>query len=515
MSSLIEYAPSVLPFLLPILVFVIAWYMSAPKIKRLAAVIFIVVPGVIVVVLLFVFLPVWWQIFMVRLVFLLSVCLLPGILYFLFIANRRDSLLNEYLSNLLQLGLSSSRCVPAGPDCVVSNGELLAPVRLVQENEASRRRRLRTYLERFQAKYGPLPEGKVDEILDATAPERIATEGRPEVRVEFEWSQLLSAVTTIPLIATTALIALGWFLTLPPLDGAIDPGTARTEVAALAKTAFAAEPAPALPEPAAGLPGSITGTVRDALQPDDFSPVHFAFLGAYFFSLQMLFRRYVRRDLEPRAYIGVSLRIILAVIGVWFTIRAVAYFQPELPANADAYLVLAALVGAFPQVVLQILKGATSRLPLISSALPTLHAALPTSDLDGVTVWHQARLEEEDIENVPNMATADVVELMLHTRFPPDRIIDWIDQAILYTHIGVEEDGEGSARARLRAHGIRTASGLIEAYRKAYCRGDLTEFEAILPGESGRARLRSMVDTLATNPNLALVYNWRGLQAQF
>ena len=34
-------------------------------------------------------------------------------------------------------------------------------------------------------------------------------------------------------------------------------------------------------------------------------PVHYAFLGAHFFSIQMLFRRYVLRDLRPSAYMAV------------------------------------------------------------------------------------------------------------------------------------------------------------------------------------------------------------------
>ena len=78
---------------------------------------------------------------------------------------------------------------------------------------------------------------------------------------------------------------------------------------------------------------------------------------------------------------------------------------------------------------------------------------MPVSDLDGLTVWHEARLEEEDIENIPNMATTEIVDLMLSTRFPPDRIIDWVDQAIFFTHLGPDEeeknkDGEKNRRGK-------------------------------------------------------------------
>jgi hypothetical protein len=71
--------------------------------------------------------------------------------------------------------------------------------------------------------------------------------------------------------------------------------------------------------------------------------------------------------------------------------------------------------------------------------LPSLEAQLPMSDLDGLTVWHEARFEEEDIENMANMATADFVDLMFNIRFSPDRLVDWADQAILYTHLGPEK----------------------------------------------------------------------------
>jgi hypothetical protein len=93
----------------------------------------------------------------------------------------------------------------------------------------------------------------------------------------------------------------------------------------------------------------------------------------------------------------------------------------------------------------------------VVTGLPSLTTQLALSDLDGLTVWHEARLQEEAIETIPNMVMADVVDLMLYTRLPPDRIIDWVDQAILYTHLGPmpEDDPANNVLGRpLRAHGI-------------------------------------------------------------
>jgi hypothetical protein len=93
--------------------------------------------------------------------------------------------------------------------------------------------------------------------------------------------------TIVPVVVSTFLIALGWLLILPLQR-----------------------------------PSSDNADWILALTLDHPTPLHFAFLGAYFFSLQMLFRRYVLRDLRPSAYMAISIRIILAVIGTWIVTGA-------------------------------------------------------------------------------------------------------------------------------------------------------------------------------------------------
>ena len=135
------------------------------------------------------------------------------------------------------------------------------------------------------------------------------------------------------------------------------------------------------------------------------TPVTFAFLGAYFFSIQMLFRRYVRSDLRGSAYVVVVMRFVLALIGIWVLegIVDAASWHP----TQSHMLVLGFAVGVFPVVVWQIIRS--MMIKIFKYALPSLESQLALDGLDGLTVWHEARLEEEDIENVPNMATADVV----------------------------------------------------------------------------------------------------------
>src|SRR5262245_60180283 len=94
------------------------------------------------------------------------------------------------------------------------------------------------------------------------------------------------------------------------------------------------------------------------------------------------------------------------------------------------------------------------------------NATLPTANRVEFRISvHQGDvvIEEHDIfgdavnvaASVPDLATADIVDLMLNTKIPPHRIIDWIDQAILLTYLGVEKEARSSI---LRSRGTQKAA---------------------------------------------------------
>lgn len=431
---------------------------------RLALVIYVLAPLLVVLVLAVAFLPPQYRELALRSVFLVVVCLLPATMFYLFIFTRKDSLLNEFVANLDRLGLLGGR----RPTFFSRNTALEA-----------RQRKLYTYLLRFQAAYGPLRKSQVQPILEEglSAP---GQSGRSWDSTSFsDTGSIIALETTVPVIIATVLIALGWLITLPPW-----------------------------------------GELRETHSPGDWlrslapqsNAISFAFLGAYLFSLQMLFRRYVRRDLRPNAYMAVSLRIIAAVLGTWGALQAIRLLWTEL--SADQQYVLGFTIGFFPRVAWQIIEAATKKISGFVLRLPSLKNPLPLAELAGLSVWHEARLEEEDIENIPNMATADIAELMLTTRFPPDRIIDWVDEAILRTALGPDarQGGAPAARAILAAHGIRTASGLLTAHAQQNDPPVRAVFEKLLPAAADQpSPVRSLVLTLNTNPNLELIQRWRGL----
>ena len=389
-----------------------------------------------------------------RFVFLVVATLLPPTMFYLFVFTRKDSLLNEFIANLDRLGL-------------------LRPPDAAEDGAESRRTRVRTYLLRFQAAYGPLNKNLVNPILEKSGAAGSGTDTPWDQGSFSDTDSIIALETTVPVIAATILIALGWLTSLPPQGGA--------------------QSGPGLSFDAALIP--------------QMTPVSFAFLGAYVFSLQMLFWRYVRKDLRPNAYMALALRMILATLSIWAASIAVQVMDQNITLNQ--LLVLGFTIGFLPRVAWQLIAAAAKKGGRL--ALPSLGTSLPITDLAGLTVWHESRLQEEDIENIPNMATADIAELMLNTRFPPDRIVDWVDEAILYTHVGPKwgRGDTSSLRALLASNGIRTASGLIEAWRSA---PDRAVFEKVLPAShGGPSPVRTLIDTLPTNPNLALIQRWRRL----
>src|SRR5690606_26118069 len=113
-----------------------------------------------------------------------------------------------------------------------------------------------------------------------------------------------------PILVATLVITLGWILALAPVHDAGSP-------------------------PDIATPGDL---VRLFLpQPE---PMVWGFLGAYFFTLNTVLHRYVRRDLKPSAYASIAVRILVAIILGW----VLAILPWPAPVSIFVFL-----VGIFPE----------------------------------------------------------------------------------------------------------------------------------------------------------------------
>ena len=204
------------------------------------------------------------------------------------------------------------------------------------------------------------------------------------------------------------------------------------------------------------------------------SPVIFAFLGAYVFSLNAVLRSYVRSDLRPKSYTHIAIRIIIAVVFAW-VLEALFFSTPQATTTQDALLVLAFVVGMLPDTLLVRLQETARSFAKALNSSVTLVERYPLTDLEGIDIYDRARLLDEGVGNIEGLAHHDLPSLMMYTRIPAGRLVHWTDQAILALHVAAtnEEGDLGHTRlATLKAHGIHTATDLMHARDKAVQRAE-------------------------------------------
>ena len=263
----------------------------------------------------------------------------------------------------------------------------------------------------------------------------------------------------------------------------------------------------------------------------ELSLVGYAFLGAYVFTLFHVIRGYQRRDLHPKTYNTVVVRILSAY--ALALVVSVAYDGP-------AAEVVMFFVGFMPQSALVWLREKLSQRSGPWKAVP-LHEPAPLTELEGIDLYDRTRLAEEGVNNVEALAHADIVELMSSTRISAAELVDWTDQAILYLRVGgdaaaqcdierrvrpalaAEAPDVRSNLSHLRSYGIRTATDLLQAYDQAIRRGagdrdreqdevDLLRAALELPSKPDDApisTIQTIIDTLPDEEWFVQVRNWR------
>jgi hypothetical protein len=234
--------------------------------------------------------------------------------------------------------------------------------------------------------------------------------------------------------------------------------------------------------------------------------IAFGFLGAYAYTLQMLVRRFFQNDLKSGAYITATMRIVVVTLLVW-----VIHLVPPVTASEHSQEIISAfafVVGVFPDVGWQAIQ-AIIKAPM-KVLVPSLRQAYPLSDLDGLNPFYESRLLEEGIEDMQNLATASLVDVMLNTRIPVERMVDWVDQALLYLHLPVVASGDGpTPRDRLRAFGIRTATDLADGF-DSKDKQFVARLERLLnANENEPSATRSILSTLRREPNLYHIEEWK------
>ena len=248
--------------------------------------------------------------------------------------------------------------------------------------------------------------------------------------------------------------------------------------------------------------------------------VVYAFLGAYFFTLHHLLRGFMRGDLRPKSYAHVAVRVLSVTVLAFVLSKATAAAHGSIARPDEGLLlVIAFLTGVLPETALlrlQELGRGTVR-----GRTASLYETQPLTHLEGIDIYDRARLTDEGVTNVEALAHHDLVDLLLKTRIPVPRLVDWVDQAILYLHVGggvVEDDATPKKTLELlRCYGIRTATDLEQAHRAARRAGREEQFLALLPSPCGAPantpRLRVILDALRDEEWMDNLRRWHSAPA--
>jgi hypothetical protein len=392
---------------------------------------------------------------------------LPGWLFLRFVTVRASSVWDEFVLNLHRLGVDRTEHLPEPPPNSLYHRRWVARCGPDHVAEAN------IYREKFEAHYGKGTARDQRTAHDECDPAADARDSGTRRRAQ------LRADTFLPVFLATAVFGAGW-------------------VAVLARPSLFAQP----------------GTNLATSTPD---VLRLGFMGAYLFTLQMLVRRYFQADLKASAYVNAVTRVASALVLV-----LVVHLATPPSDHGEVAVAVAFIIGFFPLVGLQALQKAAAL--ALRTVVPSLRNNYPLSDLDGLSVWYEARLLELGIEDMQNLATASLVDVTLHSRVPVSRLVDWVDQAHLYLHLS-PQGGDGSDRKALRRLGIRTATSLEEAFAPcvdgAGSTADglvsaadnarlLEDLRTVLnPDGTGPSVTLSLLKTLRTDPNLAHVRCWK------
>ncbi|HET6233314.1 MAG TPA: hypothetical protein VFE05_24775 [Longimicrobiaceae bacterium] len=292
-------------------------------------------------------------------------------------------------------------------------------------------------------------------------------------------------LTTVPILTCTLLLALGWCVALLPVLDSLRP---------------------------------IAYTLEKTLRPQQ-GILTYAFLGVYFFALNLVFRRYVRSDLGPKAYSHITTRLIVAAV-LTAVVAALAQVGGR-EMSSPSVLLFAFVVGFLPETALTALEEWLQGSKWLGKKVPSFQETYPLSRLQGITLYDRARLVEEGIENVENLAHCNLYELMLRTRIPTARLVDLVDQSILQLHLRDPAGPDFSADAPnersialLLEHGIRTATELEEAHAAATARGEAEPLLRILGPEQGLPRLLCTLNAVQRDEWITNLRHWRAWRSR-
>ncbi len=181
-----------------------------------------------------------------------------------------------------------------------------------------------------------------------------------------------------------------------------------------------------------------------------------AFLGGYVFQIRYLVRAMLNQELGALAFVRATVWLVQGMIIALIAYRGALAVEAELAFAAA--LAVAFVIGLLPNVGLaRISQIAGIRNKGVDQQALQASKVIPLEVIEGIDQETAFRLEESNLNDIQNLATANPISLYAETPFGLLEIFDWVLQAQLCSSVGTE------AFQELRKYKIRTIFDLERA----------------------------------------------------
>lgn len=219
------------------------------------------------------------------------------------------------------------------------------------------------------------------------------------------------------------------------------------------------------------------------------------FLGGVLNVLWHLFWRTLLTDLQPKTFIHLTARLLVApILGLVLGAFVSVFAAPE-----TAVLFVAFGAGMFADAALRAIEQRwLDRLGLADA----LRQPLPVRNLEGVSYNDELRLWEEGITDAEHLAVETIDNLLINTKYTLERIIDWKDQAFLYAYVAEDIPKWRAALNR----GALDVIGMAEEYYE----GDRAALLAALAETLGKPvpLIERFIDTIFQDPRVRQLWKY-------
>jgi len=229
-----------------------------------------------------------------------------------------------------------------------------------------------------------------------------------------------------------------------------------------------------------------------------------AFLGVYIFNLGAIVRRLYLVDLTEHVFWSAINRYVLTIgIAIIFGLTGIGASGDQAAYVPCIYFSIGFLASFFLDAILDRAADVRGWFNRSASKAPEYRLEL----VRGIDLWKSYRFEEEGIESIQNLATADLRSLAIKTRYPIKTLADWMDQAILIHRLG-------DRATKLWGHGIE-GSAIELASRSPANNGNSTDSrtdaasiaKALEIGDDDKTNVEHLMNSLFLDESLCTL--WR------